>query len=279
MSDLGAGAAAGAGIGGIFGPVGAGVGAGVGALGGGIIDWMQTDETNNRNEVMQMRSQQFNHAEAQNARDWSERMSGTAHQREMADLKAAGLNPDLAANAGASTPGATSASVGPGNAMQKSNLGSFISQALPSAMAAAKTVADIENTGKDSLLKDAQTLSQAALAHQTNVSAAKAGEELRQLESQRDAVGAESKARQNRAALDLQNEARERVIKQLFLGSGAANNAMGAANGFKDLLNPLRMLFGGKATTNNSGTREYTGPQNLNTKPWDGDLSGISILK
>ncbi len=56
----------------------------------------------------------FNAAEAAKSRDWTEMMSNTAHQREIADLKAAGLNPVLSAmngNGAAVTSGATASGV------------------------------------------------------------------------------------------------------------------------------------------------------------------------
>nr|QJB19080.1 MAG: DNA pilot protein [Microvirus sp.] len=135
------------------------LGAAIGAI-GSIIGG------NNANSAAQAaaeRQMEFQASQAQINRDWQSTMSNSAHQREVADLKAAGLNPILFQGSGASTGSVSTpsgASFTPINTM--ANLGRDLSSAVALKQGGVLQRSQVDVNKADVINKSAQAASSSA---------------------------------------------------------------------------------------------------------------------
>ena len=157
---------------------------GVATLGAaGDSEWLDagTDALGLSNKGNIEEANKINIQQAQVNRDWQERMSNTAYQRAMSDMKKAGLNPILAyAQGGASTPSGSQATVEAKSNAPIAKMGLEAYTGISQAQTAAKQAQIGEvNSQNDTILKGAQARSEDARAELTKAQAAKVTDDIK----------------------------------------------------------------------------------------------------
>lgn len=190
------------------------------------------------------------------AMQFTERMSNSAHQREVSDLRAAGLNPILSANGGASTPSGSSGSA------PMARLENVMKEGVTSGLDGMRLAREAKQTDSQIGLNQALGASAAAAAVRDNSTAKQNDTMTQRLNLEMGAVKSKSDFEKSQSDIDKKYIQQDNFVKRLQNGLQIGNSA-------KDLITPKLKIdlknppWQGKmkdGTRYNKGTGEIVRP-------------------
>ena len=211
-----------------------GIAQGLGSFAGGIMGYFGQKETNETNMKLAANATDFNERQAALNRAFQAYMSNTSWQRGIADMRAAGINPILAASkGGASTPGGDSASaVTPTVENSMKFLGDSVKGSLSSAVQVMRDVKSLEAADAQIAGQKAQALTSVAMANNANASAratdaglASIKEKARSAASEADAAIAEGALRKRTAEINKTMAPYDAAVSRVLQAIGGVSDA------------------------------------------------------
>lgn len=166
----------------------------------------------------ELQANQFTADEAQKQRDFEEYLSSTAYQRQVADMRAAGVNPALAmsGSGGASTPsGAVASSVTPSSGMSFSDLMQVFMMPLERKLLKAQAK-NLQDQGQAALI-NAEANTRNAGSNERNAGAAEQNASAHRLEAETNRMRAEIERSRVESLVSLNEAEKDRLSEQTAL--------------------------------------------------------------